>query len=219
MLRVLCVLALSVLVGCSASQPKPQPVVEAEKPEVDPSVQLLDQAFDAIQNNHLLLPREGSAVTLYRQVLALQPDNAEAKRGLLIVASKYQSMAEKAIAKGHYFVAADYLVKADGVVLDHPKTLELGAQLASAQSAKANNDAIALDLAQLKQQAPEMVQQLRNIAAQIEELDTPAVIYAPTDRIGRWIYQQLNEHSLNYRVRGDLRISAAPRIELIKPAS
>ncbi len=43
------------------------------------------------------------------------------------------------------------------------------------------------------------------------------MIYARSDREGRWIYQTLQQAAADYRVRGDIRISRVPAVVIMEP--
>lgn len=56
---------------------------------------LLKQAKEYVNAGHLLSPADGNAVASYRAVLALESDNATAKKGLADIAERYRQMALK----------------------------------------------------------------------------------------------------------------------------
>ena len=66
-------------VGIPQSLPQPG----SEAPAADEKADLLiEKAQQAMLDRHFIEPAEGSALSLYRRVLALDPDNGEARQGL-----------------------------------------------------------------------------------------------------------------------------------------
>ena len=66
-----------------------------DKPKVRKIESLLNAAEDDIRTLRLSKPADDSAVYRYRQVLKLDPNNREARRGLEIVVEKYLDLAGK----------------------------------------------------------------------------------------------------------------------------
>jgi len=211
--RILIMTIAMVTAGCATNEVQPP----AEVPKVvENQVPIyLERAFTAYQENRLLVPAQSNARFWYSKVIELEPNNLEARRGLEMIMARYHENARRAIVKQHFGVAADNLMKADEVIVNHSETLEIAAQLANAQqhSAQAAHS-WQLNDRDLRRKNAAIQAQLRSIAVKIRQLDAPATIYAPTDSLGRWVYVQLNNQSLSYRVRGDLRISDDARIEI-----
>ena len=66
---------------------------DAEKREVQT---LIYDAEDAFADDHLSFTDDGSAFTLYRQALRLDPENAQAQRGMEKIIEHYIALALKA---------------------------------------------------------------------------------------------------------------------------
>jgi len=205
--------AIIFVTGCQTHPVQPQADVPIKVESKVPGY--LDKAYAAYQQGNLLEPTDTSALGWYNKVLENEPDNTEAKRGLELILSHYHDIAKRAIVKQHWQLAANNLLKADRVIADHPETFVIAAQLANAQQHRHQAaQRWSLNPRDLQSKNDAIQQQLRAIAVKIKQLDAPATIYAPSDSLGRWIYVQLNNESLNYRIRGDLRISTNARIEV-----
>lgn len=76
---------------------------------------LLARADHAYKSQHLTMPEAESAFAYYRQVLALDPDNEEAKRGIDVILQRYLNWAGRAAGRQEYAQAEDYLQRAEVV--------------------------------------------------------------------------------------------------------
>jgi tetratricopeptide (TPR) repeat protein len=84
-------------------------------------VGLLRGAEAALKENRLQLPKGDNAYEKYQDVLRIDPDNREAKRGLLNVASRYLALSEQALERGDVQKAVSYLSQASSVAPHHPR--------------------------------------------------------------------------------------------------
>lgn len=64
--------------------------------------QLLQQASAALEDYRLTIPEQQSAYTYYRQVLALDPDNEAARRGMRQVVQRYVWLSRRSLELGDY---------------------------------------------------------------------------------------------------------------------
>ena len=94
---------------------------------------LLRGAQDALAENRLRRPAGNNAFAKYSAVLALDPSNAAAQRGLIDVAGRYLMLSEKALAAGELEKAGHYLGEAVKVFPDHPRISVVEAALAGAR--------------------------------------------------------------------------------------
>ncbi|MDX1433940.1 MAG: protein kinase, partial [Gammaproteobacteria bacterium] len=76
---------------------------------------LLSAATDAIADLRLTTPQDDNAYRYYRRVLELDPDNAQATRGLALIVERYVELAQSAVAAGEFDKAERYLDAAAGV--------------------------------------------------------------------------------------------------------
>ncbi|AZD30212.1 serine/threonine-protein kinase [Pseudomonas chlororaphis] len=82
-------------------------------------------AEQRIAEEHLLEPEDDSAVFYYRQILGLEPGNAQALAGLNQVALLYAEMSESAYAKGDRDLARAYIKHGLEARPDSPELLAL----------------------------------------------------------------------------------------------
>ena len=84
-------------------------------PQQDKVADLLAKAADNINRDQLTVPENNNAVYRYREVLKLDADNEQARRGLLLVTDKFMIRAYHAIENKQYNKAGYYIDKADSV--------------------------------------------------------------------------------------------------------
>ena len=89
----------------------------AEKREVQGHIYA---AEDAIANNHLSIPNDGSALSLYRQALRLDPKNAQAQRGVEVIIEHYVALALKAAKRDDIASARRLLNRGRDIDPTHP---------------------------------------------------------------------------------------------------
>ena len=94
-------------------------------------VGLLRGAQDALAEDRLRRPLGENAYEKYQAVLALDPGNVEAEKGLLKVAGRYLALAKSSIKKGDLEKAAHYLSEAVQVAPRHPGVASVQAALAN----------------------------------------------------------------------------------------
>ncbi len=58
---------------------------------------------------------------------------------------------------------------------------------------------------------------LADLALRIKDRDESILIFARTDAEGRWIYKQLKQATPGYRIRGDIRRAAEPKVRILPP--
>lgn len=101
----------------------------------------LAQAQKSIADKRLLTPEDDSAVFYYRQILALQADNAEALAGLQQVAELYRDLAKDAYARFNFPQALSMIERGLEVQPEHAELLQMQREhqrlQASARAAKA----------------------------------------------------------------------------------
>jgi serine/threonine protein kinase len=95
---------------------------------------LLEQATQAESRRQYTSPPESSALTRYRAVLELEPDNAAAKDGMARIAGRLLDDAEQAIRREQYDMARRLLTQASsaGAPLARVRTLEQQLESATA---------------------------------------------------------------------------------------
>ena len=115
------------LAGCQSKPEAPEPEAEpatetAAAQKIDPVVlhELLDRADEAIANDHLTYPIEASAFAIYRQILALEPDQEDAMRGLEHIVELYIVLAMSALERNQFATARSMLSRARIIDPEHP---------------------------------------------------------------------------------------------------
>ena len=132
-----------------------QPIA-AEKPTIDSKqakiVELLRIADQAYENNNYVFPENQSALSGYRQVLVIDPDNSSAHSGIHRIGDHYLKYAHEAAQKNNLFLAQQHLVQAQAIVPDDPKIAVVKAEIEQAKQQEADN------LRQREQQRLELAQ-------------------------------------------------------------
>ena len=90
---------------------------------------LLHTAQAALADTRLALPADNSAYYYYQQVLELDPDNSQARDGVTHIAERYLALANKAVEKGQYTKAKQYVHLGLSVQSDHPDLASLDTRL------------------------------------------------------------------------------------------
>jgi serine/threonine-protein kinase PpkA len=105
-------------------QDTPEPFRDQER--ID---ELLDTAQAALADNRLALPADNSAYYYYQKVLELDPDNSQARDGMTHIADRYFALAQKALEKGQYTKAKQYVPLGLSAQSDHPNLVSLDTRL------------------------------------------------------------------------------------------
>jgi serine/threonine protein kinase/ribosomal protein S20 len=82
--------------------------------------QLLQQAGEDVSALRLTKPEGNNAVQKYQDILNLDPENVDAKKGLINVAEKYLALSKNNIQSKELDKAKQYLELAKGINPDHP---------------------------------------------------------------------------------------------------
>ncbi len=179
-------------------------------------IELEYAALDALNRQHISLPQAGSAEDLYNQMLAIDPTNEPALRGIEQVVEHHVAAALDALATGQIALANSALARARRLDPSHPSIAPTENQLQLL--AKAEFVRIDLPRGDLREQAYQTMQQLSNLVSQLEQqLNCRFTIAVTSDAQGRYVYQllkrRLAEHSTNQRLRAGIVISSPNRVE------
>jgi len=200
------------LVGCQSPAPKEPAAPEVITITTNEAIStLLAKAETAFANNRLTTPLDDNAYLWYLQVLAIDTHHESANIGISDIVEKYLSWAIANSDTGSVARAFDYLNKAKSVDESHPSIAAVAAYLSSKTTVRTAR--FPIDKTQLRAQNAEVQSKLREIAEEIDRLDASIVIYAPTDGLGRWIYQKLNANT-GSRISAIFEISDKPQIVL-----
>lgn len=235
--RALALLALLALGACQPTQPAlvvetpmPEPVVEdtsaadiaAAKAVFEEQLRYQRRIADlnyegikALNANRLLTPPDVSAHAYFMRVLAIEPENTAALKGIQDIVGKYLQLAEQASRQGQYDSARSYLRRAEGVDRQHTRIARAWVAL---EAAMKSSDVIHnLDVRDLANRSEALMSQLANIAAQARESGAFFLITAPNDAQARWIYVQMQTAVEGHRLRGNIELGETPTIRLILP--
>lgn len=109
------------IVASEAHEKQVYPDIDSEiLDETEIITQLLQQANEDIDALRLTKPEGSNAVQKYQEILKLDPDNAEAQKGLLNVAEKYLTLTRNNIQSNDIEKARQYLELAKVISPDHP---------------------------------------------------------------------------------------------------
>ncbi len=204
-----------VLSGCVGIAPKPDRSAAELQQKVDPTLQrklntLEDLAEIAMQKNRLAYPKAGSAMDLYQQMLALNPGNKEATRGLEQVVEQYIALALNAADERLFAKAKSMLARANLVDPSHPSlepTLTQIRLLENAQRKIIKLNAKQLFTSATKDKITHLVEGSKK--------NCLYAIAANNDEQGRWIYKTIKNATPNSRPKARIIISSPTRIEQI----
>ncbi|MEM9622569.1 MAG: hypothetical protein AAF993_13025 [Pseudomonadota bacterium] len=216
-------LALVVLVclslGACQSTPEPPPP-EPEPPGPVLSTQQLnswlDAAQQAIDGGRLIYPRETSALQYYQQILALDPEEAQATRGLENIVEIHIERALRALSRGYLATARSMLARARLILPDHPSIAPTEAQIQLIAGAQRTE--LTLNRAQVNGTRVDLIRSLRELATMPPDQACRFKIWASTDTQGRTIYQALSEAanqqgSAAQRLRAEIMVRSPAGVE------
>lgn len=228
--RLAAIVMCFLLIGCVGSSVKEDKPVIPEAPSTVPVKvktaqeirqqlinELLFQGLQAVDADHLSEPYSNSAVDFFGQVLDIEPANSIAVDGMRKVASRYLSMADSALANGARDVANNYLAKA---LRYGASQSEVDARTArQAASTKLPKNEFLLAEKDLDEKDDPIKLRLMELAVKAMRADSRLTIVARNDAEGRWIYQQMREYLVGYRLRGNIVQGQVPKVILIDMAN
>ena len=196
--------------------------------------ELLAKADLDVAANRLTKPINSNAIDRYRAVLLLDKTNQRAALGLRKIGERYLTLAESQKAKGKYKKALNLVKSAESV---NGKSVKLTAMKNSIRKAQRSNRLVSnapktlpdakianpqqtvfnLNPADLSARNTNIKGQLAALAERVQESKEYVLIYARNDEEGRWVYQQMRKASVNYRLRGNIKRNAKPRVVLDAP--
>ncbi|HMY39697.1 MAG TPA: hypothetical protein PK011_10250, partial [Marinagarivorans sp.] len=133
------------------------------------------------------------------------------------VAEAYPAQVEEAIVGKQYDAALRKLQK--GLILfpNNPQLKQMEAQAKAAKLAQtqaaSKSTTISLPAADLSAKSPAVETTLRNLAKRVAVSNELLIINARSDAEGRWIYKTMKD-AAGARLRGDIKISSTPSIQL-----
>jgi len=206
------ILGLVALSGCQSPTREQPPAPEVVSTASNETVsKLLARAETAFANNRLTTPIDDNAYLWFLQALAIDTHNKAANTGISDIVEKYLSWAISNSDTGSAQRAFDYLNKAKSVDETHLGIAAVEVYLNAKTTI--HTARFPINDTQLRQKNAVTQSKLREIAEEINRLDASIVIYAPTDNLGRWIYQQLNNNTRS-RISAVFESSNNPRVVL-----
>ena len=209
------------VVACQAP-PRPAPAPVASPAEAERSVEavralrverLLLRAERAVDDGRLTQPASDNALDAFRSVLALAPDNADARRGIERIVEHHIEAARKAIDQQRWSAAAASLAEAGGVDAGHPGLASMRRQLDNLRRAERHH--LDLEAAAVRERRPAAAAALVELGALARRREARVVIRAGSDGQGRWMYEQLNRAPGARRIRGEIEIGSPPRVTVL----
>lgn len=224
------VLAAVLLGGCVTKPvlpaPRAVPLPEPAKP-AGPSPEeirqrnvafFLQRAEEAQRRGYLTQPAGASAYDYYLRVRQLDPGNKRAASGIQTIVIDFVERARDALRRRAFGEVNTYLNRAEALAPGNALVSEVREQLVRERSrasvALPQGDTVALSAGPLAAKSDEVVALLQRTAQRIRDEGLRVIIIARNDAEGRWIYQQLREAVVGYRVRGDIRQGSPPKLIL-----
>lgn len=235
---VLAGLLLVLVSACAGTAPTPEPkaaVAQQETAPVPPPPRrrvaddvrdLLSAAEAALAADRLTTPLHDNAFDRFQAVLLLDPGNAQARSGIQQIFARYVSMIRTALNRSDPGRARALLERARLVQHESPLLDELDADITrlwqrvgqqNQNGGDAADNEITLDVRSLDRRSLQLVEQLKELARQVQESDETLLIIARNDAEGRWIYQRMSEGVPDYRLRGDIQLGRTPKILILPP--
>ncbi len=194
---------------------------------------LLKQAQEAFRKARYTTPQHNNAYDKFHSVLLLNPDNAQARAGLQAILLRYSRLVRTALESGRVKAASAYLHQAElfypanALLMDLKKEIHrVKTTYAQRQSTMQNiapkaplpaHEDVGLPEKELSAKSEAILDVLVDIGKRLKDSDESVLIFARSDREGRWIYKQLKQAAEGYRVRGDIRIARAPKLRILPP--
>lgn len=221
---------------CSVADSEPQaqnPIVEGDthvsatpRTESPFVLDLLNRADQALKEGKGIKPLHNNAYDLYQSVLLLSKNNTQAQSGLQailvglandvrsLVSAKRLSSARKQVRVIEKYFPSSILVDELSALIRETQRQMPKPKIVS--EPKTQYEELALSAPALKARSPELISQLHLVANRLAKSDESVMIFARTDKEGRWIYKQLKNGAKGYRIRGDIRIGR-PRLRFLPP--
>lgn len=223
-------MALALLSACELllppKRPQPQAVVTqpgapAVRAPVDASANnaalarhLVALGDAALASDRLMTPPGDNAFEYYRQALRLDASIQGAHEGMQFVTRRYLELAEAALRAGDGARGNVLLDRALMIAATPEQVAALRKKYPQRERVVAANEFV-IPVGPLAAREPAVVSQLGEIAGKAQAADSRLLIVARNDDEGRWIYQQMREAVMGYRLRGNIEIGNPPRVVLI----
>lgn len=211
----------------SIPAPTPEPTPQPKPPTLEDI--LLQQAMKTFKQGQYTTPEHANAYDKFHSVLILNPDNEQARAGLQAILLKYAQLIRVALNEGRLNAAARTLEQVETYYPANALVMDLKQELKKARASQPKVedssvaiktgflDEVVLPLAALNAKNQAIVNLLAEVALRLKSSDESVMIYARSDREGRWIYKQMDKAADGYRVRGDIKIAKVPKLQILPP--
>lgn len=180
----------------------------------DPAVSaLLDAAEAAEQQNHRIYPARGSAMSLYHDVLFVEPDNVHAVAGLTRLAEYHLEQAQLALDRNQLLKADSMVSKARMIYPEYSAIDTLRQQIALFENAERTRET--LDWRLVAKHSENLTPQLRRLGSIAKDGDCRVTINVSNDAEGRWVFQKLNSAAGDSRVRAQVKIASPAAVDIL----
>ncbi len=176
---------------------------------------LLFAGLQALDADRLLTPADGSAHRRFQRVLAYDPDNKLALKGLQDIVLRYVELAEDASRQGQFDEAVGFLDRARFVDKSHP-AIAATAQFLNKERASGDLFFV-LDGSELRKQSAKIQEEIAVIARQARDKGAFFLITAPSDDLARWIFGVMRAAVPGYRLRGNIELAGRSGVRLRLP--
>ena len=174
---------------------------------------LVRSAQYALTDGLLIDPPERSALRYYERALEIDPGNVDARYGIESIVDQLVAQARAAAEQSDFAKARTILARAALIDAEHPAVRPAQNELNLLEHARRN--VYRLDPAALAAGADSARSQLLAAGRSSRADGCRAIIYARNDAEGRTMYDVMSASSGTTRIRAELRIAAAPRVETL----
>lgn len=176
---------------------------------------LLYEGIKALNANRLLTPPDISAHAYFSRVLAIEPENAVALKGLQDIVAQYLQLADQAGRQGQFDSAKTYLRRAEQVDRTHQGIADAWVRLE--KEMKSTDVVHSINGRELANKSASLMEELGKIGIQARDTGAFFLITAPNDVQARWIYTQMQAAVAGHRLRGNIELGDSPTVRLIVP--
>jgi hypothetical protein len=182
-------------------------------PTTDPIAELLDAAEAAERDDHLIYPAKGSAMSLYHEVLFLDPDNAYAVEGLTRLAEQHLEAAQAALDRNQLLKADSLVSKARMIYPEYPAVAAMQRKIDLLENASRTR--VTLDWRLVADRSPALTGDLERLGGLAKAGDCRVTINVSNDAEGRWIYRTMNQAAGDGRLRAEVKIASPAAVEVV----
>jgi hypothetical protein len=174
---------------------------------------LLDAAEAAERKDHLIYPSAGSAMSLYHEVLFLEPENEHALTGLARLAEHYLVKAQTALDADQLLKAESLVSRARMIYPEYPPVETMAHQIALVESARRTRET--LDWQLIAERSERLTPTLLRLGGIAKAGDCRVTINVSNDAEGRWVFQKMNAAAGDSRVRARVKIASPAAVDIL----